>query len=501
MKVYQKSIIIFLALFMFLGCKISILYAFESKTKILFQSPFGFSTSFYFAKRKALSQMKQQRRKMKFNWLSGEISPYATALDLGVAWERPFNPVIGWKFIQRDIKSIRQGTFDWSITDAFFKQVPPGLNLMVTINVGRNRIIPGTWQFRGKQGKLIEKFGEFVQQVVERYDGDGINDMPGLKNPVKYWQIENEPIANIKRPKRGERRGQRRPNLDWKGFAQILKTGYKAIKNADSTASVLSAGVVSAPPGKAEWLFDNFWKPALQELNGHYIDIFDFHWYKPWNMSHIFYNKIRRTLDSNGFSRTPVWMTETATSSQRKGEKKQAIDMVRRMIYPLSYGVKKVFWWSMVEGEPPFQCRPVDYMGIIYDGYCNGDPGYGIKKLAYYSYRKMTHTLLDKDFSKMKTILNGENNIYAYKISSANQDVYVAWWAFEKEKEKSTKSLELSVPENGNYTVLEAVPHFDSGQDITKGAKDIFTSTNIMVKNNSLSFNLTDIPVYIIKNH
>lgn len=28
---------------------------------------------------------------------------------------------------------------------------------------------------------------------AEGYDGDGENDMPGLKIPIKYWQIINEP--------------------------------------------------------------------------------------------------------------------------------------------------------------------------------------------------------------------------------------------------------------------------------------------------------------------
>ena len=34
---------------------------------------------------------------------------------------------------------------------------------------------------------------DWVKAVVERYDGDGIDDMPGLKIPVKYWEVMNEP--------------------------------------------------------------------------------------------------------------------------------------------------------------------------------------------------------------------------------------------------------------------------------------------------------------------
>ena len=506
MSVYQKTIIIFLSFFLLLRCESSGIIANETskimvnepETTISSQSPFGFLTSFHFPKRKNKEDMKKQRMKMQYDWASGDNPHYATALDLGVAWERPTHPIIDWAFVQRDIQSIKQGSFNWSVSDGLLKRVPPGINLVVTINVGKSRVKPGTWKFPGPEGKFIAKYGEFVQKVVERYDGDGIDDMPGLKNPIKFWQIENEPVSNIKRAK-----GKRpTPNLDWEGFAQIVEASYKSIKRADNTAKVLSAGVVSAPPGKTDQLFDEFWKPLINKLNGNYIDIFDFHWFKEWDTSYPFYTKIRKTLDGNGFSRTPVWITETGASS-RTGEKKQAIDMVRRMIYPLSYGVKKVFWaWSLVEGWPPFDCKSMfDYTGLIYDGHCEGDPGYGVKKLAYYTYRQMTHRLSNKDFSRIQTILKGENNIHAFKLSSASQDIYVVWWAHEEEKTSSKTLLNLPVSGNGKYTLVETIPHFSGGKDISQGQRDLFNSQDIIVSNNILTCNITPVPVYIIKNH
>jgi hypothetical protein len=43
----------------------------------------------------------------------------------------------------------------------------------------------------------------FLTAAVERYDGDGIDDMPGLTAPVLYWQVHNEPEgASIAAPKR-----------------------------------------------------------------------------------------------------------------------------------------------------------------------------------------------------------------------------------------------------------------------------------------------------------
>ncbi len=38
-------------------------------------------------------------------------------------------------------------------------------------------------------------FYQFVQNLVERYDGDGINDMPDLTIPVTIWEFANEPDA------------------------------------------------------------------------------------------------------------------------------------------------------------------------------------------------------------------------------------------------------------------------------------------------------------------
>jgi hypothetical protein len=33
----------------------------------------------------------------------------------------------------------------------------------------------------------------FVRATIERYDGDGLSDMPGLVTPIRYWQVDNEP--------------------------------------------------------------------------------------------------------------------------------------------------------------------------------------------------------------------------------------------------------------------------------------------------------------------
>ena len=39
----------------------------------------------------------------------------------------------------------------------------------------------------------MDDYKTFLLKLVDRYDGDGSNDMPGLTKPIIYWDIMNEP--------------------------------------------------------------------------------------------------------------------------------------------------------------------------------------------------------------------------------------------------------------------------------------------------------------------
>ena len=84
------------------------------------------------------------------------------------------------------------------------------------------------------------------------------------------------------------------------------------------------------------------------------IDIFDFHWFDESIIeSRSTYAMLRDALDESGLSRVDIWMTETGSSS-KDSEREQAMQVIKRYIFPFSYGVKKVFWaWALVEGWPP----------------------------------------------------------------------------------------------------------------------------------------------------
>ncbi|MCI4626498.1 MAG: hypothetical protein L3V56_11125 [Candidatus Magnetoovum sp. WYHC-5] len=556
-------------------------------------SPFGMHTSFYPPYRD-MKKLELSRKMKSFDGKSSETVAYSTATDLGILWERPTNPVISWSFVQKDKDNLKDGVYDWMTSDNFLMRIPHGLNIVVTFDVSKDQyMIPGTWQFSSDIQDVADMYVKFVQKTVERYDGDGVDDMPGLKNPVKYWQVENEPTFNPRasvakkgsatksakkkassgsvksaavmpsegdesltdvvdgpppppfrelppegvdfgppplpdgvefdRPPFGVPPGRpfdapgpfgravrqegsstvESDNYDWQNYSDFQKISYEAIKSADSEAIVLGAGVFGALPDSIDREFDSidkFWQPLLQELAGKYIDVFDFHWFGVWKDSAVLYKKIRTALDDNGFSVVDIWMTEVGESSL-EGEDKQAIDLVRRMVYPLTYGVKKVFWaWGLIEGFPPFNCKSFfDDTALIYDGYCDGDPGYGVKKLAYYTYKELIYKLDGIDLKKIEPLSEGTNNVYAYRFKKENGFVDVVWLDYENctEKDKDGVQFEHRLPVDGKFSIQEGVPKYKNGESIKSSDNNIFNTKTVKSTNKTIPLTVTKIPLYV----
>jgi hypothetical protein len=99
---------------------------------------------------------------------------------------------------------------------------------------------------------LSRKWKEFVSALVERCDGDGIGNMPGLEIPIKYQEASNEP---------GIQSGF---NTFFNGssedYLEILKATYQAVKEGDPEARVLHAGMA----GMENWMV-SFLEPIFEK--------------------------------------------------------------------------------------------------------------------------------------------------------------------------------------------------------------------------------------------
>lgn len=410
---------------------------------------------------------------------------YSDAQNIGVKWHRP-GLYVFWFLIQPDINS---DTLDFTTYDRMFGEVPTGINILANINAQGN-IDEGYCLPKSYLPIDSLKYIRFVKRTVERYDGDGWKDMPNLTNPVKYWQIGNEP--NCRKP----------------GFADLQRMTYLAIKAADPEATVLMGGAAGFPDSYIA-NFDENYAPMLNQLTGNYIDVFDFHWYgtaereyrlKDTSTGEDVYEHIRMVLTENGFTPDlPIWITEMGAYSgdpndeflgvfPYQSEKQQAADYIKRFIYPLSVGIQKIFpAFGLIEGFKHDNSY-FDHTGLIYDGEQSGDPGLGIKKLAYYSYKLMTEKLEGSDWDKIHTIQNTEN-ICIFKLTNNKKPIWIAW------SDSGTGIISLNSLGLTSAKVTEAIPVYKNGEEIVQ--VNVQFSEMFKKYQATGSVILKDIPIFI----
>ena len=167
-------------------------------------------------------------------------------------------------------------------------------------------------------------YREFVGRLVERYDGDGIDDMPGLEIPIRYWEILNEPEY------------QESPSTFFRGppedYTMVLQDTYEAGLTACPDCQFLSAALASVGETSA-W----FWTGAVEAGAYAFFDIGNVHYVDEVDGELDSLN-VHAYLDLWGgaaaFDRK-VWVTEAEFASE--SEVLDAFDGA------LSAGASKVF--------------------------------------------------------------------------------------------------------------------------------------------------------------
>ncbi len=421
---------------------------------------------------------------------------FIDAQYIGVRWHRP-SIYAFWAVIQPDINN---PTLDFSMYDNIYGDVPEGINILA--NIAPQGIIDEGYCHNGSYLPIDSvKYVHFVKSTVERYDGDGIDDMPGLINPIKYWQVGNEPIAS-----------------NPEDFAELQQITYQAIKEACQDCKVLIGGV-SQPLTQSGFTVDReeyfdwfsiFYKPILEDLNGEYVDIFDFHWFGNATGDYRYCGEVTDSLKvilaNNNFGDIPFWITEMGSYSgdpieacfDYQTESQQASDYVKRFVFPLSIGVKKIFpAFGLMEGFI-HNDGYFDHNGLIYDGQESNDLGLGIKKLGYFTYKLMTEKLEGSDFDNIQTIQELDN-IYVYKFMKNGEPIYVAWWDYYNDTTYTigdSKLITLSNISSNQVIVTNAVPNDTSGISIID-YNTAFQIDTLNVSNSSVSFYIKEKPVFI----
>jgi hypothetical protein len=206
--------------------------------------------------------------------------------DTGATWLRPNFGYFVWGVMQKD----ESAPIDFSQTDGLVNQAQKrGLNLSLTLfpfadwdqkvngekcKVSENDEMlprskggfttPGLPYYRCNPNNWTA-YKKWLTAVVERYDGDGQEDMRGLQFPILHYEIGNEPdLTKDPRSDGGMVFYIGTPE----NYAELLQKSYGTIKLANNNVQVL----IAAPAG-VQLGFIKYWERILAVP--HIADSFD----------------------------------------------------------------------------------------------------------------------------------------------------------------------------------------------------------------------------------
>lgn len=179
---------------------------------------------------------------------------------IGAAWARPHPGAFVWGDMQRSATS----EIDFTQSDKVVQSAQSvGVHILVTLwhyaewdqeqRTDVEDCIASTSEFVEEFGKYrcapynMDAYATWVSAVVERYDGDGVEDMPDLTQPITHWEVMNEP--DLATPDGS-------PGLQFligepEDYIVLLKATSSAIRVADPNAKILIAG---AAGGNSQFL-------------------------------------------------------------------------------------------------------------------------------------------------------------------------------------------------------------------------------------------------------
>ena len=220
-------------------------------------------------------------------------------------WVRPHPGPFIWNHIEKE-----KGKFNWEETDKY-----------VVYAQEHNQIILATiwphanWEQKScKRKKAKSPFGKrftkylskpcsmddyknFLLKLVDRYDGDGLNDMPGLTKPIKYWDVMNEP--EFKMFFKGSK----------EDFVEIFNFSSKVIKEKQPDAVIVMAGAAGMFPESKK-----YWKVVLPKIKDNF-DIANIHHISGPDGQcdkQLWVDEFAALLKSADVDK-PIWLTEAMT--------------------------------------------------------------------------------------------------------------------------------------------------------------------------------------------
>lgn len=338
---------------------------------------------------------------------------YTEYSNLGVLLDRPHPGPFVWEIVESE-----QGSYNWSKTDSLVMSAQEvNVHMLVTIwpyadwdqEFWRQQ---ANWEASGGFEKDLPEsrykpndstaYKNWITAMVERYDGDGSDDMPGLTLPLKYWETINEPES-----------------ADWEGlnffkgdesdYFDVLRWTYEAIIQADENAIILHGGSTGVG--------DEYWQQVFNLGGTEYFHISNTHAITPPPQITDLRANQWATLISN-FGIEDFWVTEVEIAQngeQSYSQRAVAEQIIKQYVKAFEAGADKIFYAHIYgDSDSPNFLEAALIEVLDYENWQEE------KREAYYSLK----TLISKiDYFDSVEAIN-ETQI---KFNVGEQTVYILW--------------------------------------------------------------------------
>ncbi len=362
------------------------------------------------------------------------------------------------------------------------------------INIGAKWILAAAPELR-EVGKELSTKDINILARVGRETEESLRKMVSRhKNRIKYWQVLEE--------EDGHGRYRFRPDL----YVKLLQSVYKTVKDEDKEASIVLGALEGNLKAKRKQ-GPEYLRAILRCGAGKYFDIlaFNFEGYAgDYLQLKNTISTYKGILKEYGFTDKPIWITATATHdddpiapsfSKRpdppyQSETSQAAELLKRFVFGLSLGVKKIFWNSMVEHHNfgGISNTYFDHVGLINN---RANDGKSYEKLAYYTYKLMVEKLEGSDWDNVQ-VIQEKGGIHIYKFIKQGSFVWVAW-----NDNKTMQNIKIPGVGASRSKVTYAIPKVGSG-GMVKNYRNAFESKVLEVHQRKLSLDLvSNRPLFI----
>ena len=331
----------------------------------------------------------------------------------------------------------------------------PGIGTLQDAWISWNRDMDGPARY----GMMPDPFDEddpmmkgllaFIRALVERYDGDGVDDWDGLRYPVRVHHVVEEWPG---------------PAMDARTYLGLLSELSPVIKEADPNAKVMIPGLYMPNWGRVFAYLDGYIddpdagivrgvKYTWAQLNGmpgitfakkayetildlgrDYFDLVDIHLYTEketfyegeieyvlGKMRELGYEKPIWCVEGGGPFRNPENSPNDAQGDSAFGttnEKEVAEYVVKFHAMSAALGLERQHWGIGGQNQQGYWGGPWNIMGLL-------EKGTERKRPAYYSYWIMREKL--RDFTVGNVADLSVASIRIFQFSTPRGIVYVAW--------------------------------------------------------------------------